>query len=163
MELPSTRPSGRNPTSRTSRNSFTDRSEVNRPPGRPGRSSARRRRASCGTPSTLSSALCFSLGSELCWSVIVSPHPAHAASPGGYRPPASQPHPCGLAALRVERQDRQRWWRLGHRGEPDHRGAHDRRLHDVIFTVLLDRALALVDPHVHLADRDAVPAQAAYV
>src|SRR3984957_16892235 len=137
IELPSTRPSGRNPTWRR---------------GVPGR-----------LRSSLTAALCFSLSSELCWSVIVSPHPAHAASPAGYCPSASQPHPCGLAALRVERQDRQRWWRLGHRGEPDHGGAHDRRLHDVIFAVLLDRALALVDPHVHLADHDAFPAQAAHV
>src|SRR6476469_147387 len=50
MELPRTSPSGRNPASRTSRNSLTDRSLVNRDPGEPGRSSARRAIASAGTP-----------------------------------------------------------------------------------------------------------------
>src|SRR5947199_319514 len=45
MELPSTSPSGRNPASRTSRNSFTDRSEVNRVVRWPGRISASRRSA----------------------------------------------------------------------------------------------------------------------
>src|ERR1039457_3801021 len=63
MELPSTRPSGGKPTSRTSRNSLTDRSDVKIAPGRPGRSSARRRIASCGTP--------CNPRSVLFWSVIV--------------------------------------------------------------------------------------------
>src|ERR1700709_1901222 len=48
MLEPRTRPRGRNPASRTSRNSFTDRSEVNRLVAWPGRISARRRMASSG-------------------------------------------------------------------------------------------------------------------
>src|SRR6202042_3696180 len=67
------------------------------------------------------------------------PSPAHAASPAEYCPSGSQLYPGRLTALRVERQDRQRWWRLGHRGKPDKSGPHDGGLHDVIFTVFLDR------------------------
>src|SRR6478609_11532548 len=54
---PSTSPSGRKPASRTSRNSLTDRSLVNRLVGWPGRISARRRIASSG--------MCSSVGSKV--------------------------------------------------------------------------------------------------
>src|SRR5215469_4594334 len=58
MELPRTRPSGRKPTSRTSRNSLTERSDVKIDPALPGCSSASRRIASAGIPETLASADC---------------------------------------------------------------------------------------------------------
>src|SRR5215471_12125064 len=59
MDEPSTRPSGRNPASRTSRNSFTDRSEVKIDPALPGCSSERRLIASCGTPAAPRSVICW--------------------------------------------------------------------------------------------------------
>src|SRR5260370_13233722 len=95
MELPSTSPSGRNPASRTSRNSLTDRSEVKMEPGLPGFSSARRASASCGTPAALSSV-------EV-WSVIVLLGSALWLLPRS----GAEPDPGGLAALRVAGHDRQ--------------------------------------------------------
>src|SRR5436305_995577 len=53
MELPNTSPTGRKPASRTSRNSLTDRSDVNNAVGWPGRIAASRRIASSGTPSAV--------------------------------------------------------------------------------------------------------------
>src|SRR3984957_1129172 len=134
MELPSTSPSGRNPTSRTSRNSLTDRSEVKMPPGWPGRSSASRFMASCGTPLT----------STLPWapfwfrSVIVLLA-------------RSKPHPRGLAALRVQGQHGQRrGWRPVARREPGDGRPDDGRLDDMVAAALLHRAFPLADAHVHV-------------
>src|SRR5512132_841497 len=58
---PSTSPSGRNPASRTSRNSFTDRSEVNSDVACPGRIPARRRMASSGMPMLLAATVIWRL------------------------------------------------------------------------------------------------------
>src|SRR5215468_7090437 len=123
MELPSTRPSGRNPASRTSRNSLTDRSEVKMAPGLPGFSSARRATASCGTPAALSSV-------EV-WSVIVLLRSAWC----GLCPcSGAQPDPGGLTALRVKRQDRQAGPFGGARRcvEAGDGGADEGRLDDVV-------------------------------
>src|ERR1700676_423857 len=126
MELPRTRPSGRNPTSRTSRNSLTDRSEVKIDPGRPGCSSARRRMASCGTPAASSSVAMF------CWSVIVSPALYSALSACALSC-VSNPDPGRLAALRVERHDGQRGTAVELLGirEPGDRGPDVGGLDDV--------------------------------
>src|SRR6516225_588777 len=135
MELPSTRPSGRNPASRTSRNSLTDRSEVKMDPGWPGFSSARRASASCGTPAALSSV-------EV-WSVIVLLGSAWRAGPCS----ATQPDPGRLTALRVEGQDRQAG-PLGGAGcgvEAGDGGADEGGLHDVVAPALGGRAVAF--PH----------------
>src|SRR5580692_1612588 len=142
MELPSTRPSGRNPTSRTSRNSLTDRSEVKIEPALPGSSSARRRMASCGTPAASSSVAMFPC------SVMASPTERF------FEPwLLSYPYPARLAALRVERHNGQRLAVLLFRaGEAGDRGADGRGLHDVIPAALHRRALPF--PHLHLHGGD---------
>src|SRR5215470_3665002 len=138
MELPSTSPSGRNPASRTSRNSLTDRSEVKIAPGLPGCSSARRLSASSGTPAALSSVLV--------WSVIV------LLGSTWLRPGLrGQPDPGSLAPLRVERQDRQAGplRRPRRRAEAGDGGANRGGLDDVVAPAFLDRALLLAHHQVH--------------
>src|SRR5215469_18501857 len=112
-------------------------------PGRPGCSSARRRIASCGTPCTPRSV-------EV-WSVIVLPV-AHRWLQGAGRwsrsSGAPEPHPRGLAPLRVEGEDREAarpgaGRRVVRAGELRDGRADDRDLRDVVTAVLLHRALAL--------------------
>src|SRR3984885_8708898 len=158
MELPRTRPSGRNPTSRTSRNSLTDRSDVKIEPGLPGRSSARRRIASWGTPSRVRSAEVWSViwipwCSCLVWSLVVP------------RASASKLHPCCLAPLRVEGEDREAVFPSFRAAAVElcDRRSDDRRLGDVIPAVLLHRALALPDPQVHGPHHDTAGAEPGHV
>src|SRR6516164_8276621 len=140
MELPSTSPSGRNPASRTSRNSLTDRSEVKIAPGVPGFSSASRRSASCGTPAALSSV-------EVC-SVIVLLGSTLFLLVRGL---SAQLDPGCLAPFRVEGQDRQAgpFRRPGRGAEAGDCRADRGGLDDVVAPVFLDRALALAHPHLH--------------
>src|SRR5215469_12420625 len=152
IEVPRTRPTGRKPTSLTSRNSLTDRSDVKIAPGRPGRSSASRRIASCGTPCTSRSVPCCSvialLGSRL----------TQLGSSSG-----AEPDPRGLAPLRVQRHHGQ-WRPRGARpAEVSDRGANDRGLHDVVFAALLHRALMLADAHLHVLEHHAVCAMPDHV
>src|SRR5271166_4320960 len=141
MDVPSTRPTGRKPTSRTSRNSFTDRSEVKMLPARPGSSSARRRMASCGTPAAPSS-------SETFWSVI------------RLLLRSSDSYTRGLPALRVQGQYGEGRLPLVIRphGETGDRGADDRRFHDVVAPPFLHGAFALADAQLHVGDHDALGA-----
>src|SRR5579862_5239880 len=129
MELPRTRPSGRNPTSRTSRNSLTDRSEVKIEPALPGCSSARRAMASRGTPAASSSVAMFAC------SVMFSPMRSLAPL---------YPDPGRLAPLWVQRHDGQRLRFVSALqaggGEPDDRGADVGGLHDVIAAAQIGRA-----------------------
>src|SRR6266851_7966770 len=155
MELPSTSPSGRNPASRTSRNSLTDRSDVKIAPALPGVSSASRLIASCGTPIAPKSAAC--------WSVML------LLGLGGTCSPAwsdlAEPDPGRLPAPRVERENGQARPLVGpfRPGEMRDRRADDRHLGKVIARPFLCGALVLADPHVHALDHDALPAQAADV
>src|SRR5487761_227997 len=145
MALPSTRPSGRNPASRTSRNSLTDRSEVKIDPALPGCSSCSRLIASWGTPAASKSVICWLVIDVLLSSVLADVDPRR------------------LAPLRVEGHD-------GERGslipsemtalEPDDRGADVDGLDDVVAAALLGRALALADPQVHVRDGHALRAHA---
>src|SRR5215470_17976877 len=165
MELPSTSPSGRNPASRTSRNSLTDRSEVKIAPGFPGCSSARRRMASWGTPAASSCAWAF-------WSFIVllarlaKGLPAWRLAAPCHRSPlplTSEPHPGHLPALRVEREDGEAAGPgrgLGG-GEPRDGGADDRDLGDVVPAVLDRGAVPVAHPQVKGRDDDPVRAHAA--
>src|SRR4249919_2848103 len=93
MLEPSTSPSGRNPASRTSRNSLTDRSEVNRLVAWPGRISARRRIASSGMPSWVGSAVTRSPGWSAQWKV--------GQRAGGGGDPAVEPHQRGAEERRL--------------------------------------------------------------
>src|SRR6185312_11510240 len=135
MELPSTSPSGRNPASRTSRNSLTDRSEVKMAPGLPGVSSAKRASASWGTPAALSSV-------EV-WSVIVLLGSASWTAPYS----GAQLDPGGLAALRVQRQDRQAGPLRGARPgvEASDSGTDEGGLDDVVTPAFGGRAVTI--PH----------------
>src|SRR5271163_4743487 len=138
MDVPSTRPSGRKPASRTSRNSLTDKSEVKIDPALPGCSSERRLMASLGTPAALRSVLVM---------VFRSPLEPVRADVGARR----------LAALRVKRHDGQR---RGPAALGGPRESGDRRpdrggLDDVITAALSRRALPLGDPQVHVRDHDA--------
>src|SRR5487761_197111 len=127
MALPSTRPSGRNPASRTSRNSLTDRSEVKIDPALPGCSSESRLIASCGTPAASKSLICWLVIDVLLSSVLADVDARR------------------LAPLRVEGHDGE--WRLpipfGMTAlEPDDRGTDVDGLDDVVPSALLGRALA---------------------
>src|SRR5215472_18127810 len=145
MELPRTRPTGRNPTSLTSRNSLTDRSEVKMAPGWPGRSSASLRIASCGTPSTSRSVPCCSVIALLGFRWT-----QHCSGSG------AEPDPRGLAPLRVQRHHGQ-WRPRGARPtKVNDRGADDRGLHHVVFAALLHRAFMLTDAHLHVLEHHAV-------
>src|SRR5215472_9488442 len=145
MELPRTRPTGRKPTSLTSRNSLTDRSEVKMAPGRPGRSSASRRMASCGTPCTSRSVPCCSVIALLGFRLT-----QHGS--GSW----TEPDPRGLAPLRVQRHYGQ-WRPRGARpAEMSDRGAYDRGLHDMVFAALLHGAFVLADAHLHVLQHHAV-------
>src|SRR5436190_23044025 len=103
---PSTSPNGRNPASRTSRNSFTDRSEVNRLVAWPGRISARRRIASSGMRSWS--------GSAVTWVSRWSTSARSAQGQVGQRAGGGRDPDV----------------------EADQRGAEDRRLGDVVAVVL---------------------------
>src|SRR5215469_1226739 len=147
MELPSTRPTGRKPTSLTSRNSFTDKSEVKMAPGWPGRSSASLRIASCGTPSTSRLVPCSSVIALLGFQLT-----QHCSGSG------AEPYSRGLAPLRIQRHHGQ-WRPRGVRpAEVGDRGADDRGLHDVVLPALLHRALMLADAHLHVLEHHAVGA-----
>src|ERR1700691_4886781 len=154
MELPRTRPSGRPPTWRTSTNSLPDASDVKIEPALPGRNSARRRIASWGTPSRVRSAEVWSViwtpwCSCLVWSLVVP------------RASASKLHPCCLAPLRIEGEDREAVF-PSVRAAPVElcdRRSDDRRLGDVVPAVLLHRALALPDPQVHGPHHDTAGAE----
>src|SRR6266700_868155 len=153
MEVPSTSPSGRNPASRTSRNSLTDRSEVKMEPGLPGFSSARRASASCGTPAAFSSVEVWSvivlLGSEW-WTVPTS---------------GAQPDPGGLAALRVKRHDRQAGLLRGPRPgvEAGDGGTDEGGLDDVITPAFGGRAVTFPHPGGHRGHDHPVGAQPGHV
>src|ERR1700744_889026 len=136
MDEPSTSPSGLKPTSRTSRNSLTDRSEVKIDPALPGCSSESRLIASCGTPAAPKS---------ICWLVINVLLSSVLADVDARR----------LAALRVEGHDGGRRSLIPFEMtalEPDDGGADVDGLDDVIAASLLGRALALADPQVHVRD-----------
>src|SRR5271165_5430746 len=151
MEVPSTRPTGRKPTSRTSRNSLTERSEVKIEPGWPGRSSASLRIASCGTPCTSRSVLC--------WSLMLLPQIESYRLTGS----RAQADARGLASLRVQGHDRQRRRRCRAPAEARDRRADDGRLEHVVAPPLLDRALVLAHPDVHLLEHHPVGTVPGYV
>src|SRR6201996_3984364 len=137
MDEPSTRPSGRKPTSRTRRNSLTDRSEVKIDPALPGWSSASRLIASCGTPAASKSLICWLVIDVLLSSVLTDVDAR------------------GLAPLRVEGHDGERRVLIPFgmtACEPDDRGADVDGLDDVVAAALLGRALALADLHFHARD-----------
>src|SRR5215469_3524647 len=161
MELPSTSPTGRKPTSRTSRNSFTDRSEVKIAPGCPGLSSASLRIASCGTPSTSRSLPCCSV-IALLQCRVRGARGMRTGSSGDrrdHRVSWAEPHPRGLPPLRVEREDRQRRRvSTASLAEVRDRGADDGRLDYVVAPSFLDRALVLADIDGHLLQYDTVRA-----
>src|SRR5215468_11524882 len=150
MELPSTSPSGRNPASRTSRNSLTERSDVKIAPGLPGWSSARRRMASCGTPAApRSTGIC---------SVIVSLRYGSGLS-------APEPHPGHLPPLRVERENGEAARPGRHRrgGEPRDGGANDRDFRDMVPAVFHRGALPITDPQVKRGNDDPVRAHPGHI
>src|SRR5579871_589370 len=153
MELPSTSPSGRNPASRTSRNSLTDRSEVKMAPGLPGVSSARRASASCGTPAALSSV-------EV-WSVIVLLGSAWWTVPVS----GAEPDPGGLAALRVEGHDCQAGplRGAGPGVEAGDGGADEGGLDDVVTPAFGGRAVTFPYPGGHRGHDHPVRAQPGHV
>src|ERR1700761_9434211 len=145
MDEPSTSPSGLKPTSRTSRNSLTDRSEVKIDPALPGCSSESRLMASCGTPAAPRSVVCWLVIDVLLSSVLADVDARR------------------LAALRVEGHDGERRSLIPFEMtalEFDDRGADVDRLDDVIAAALLGRALALADPQVHAGDDHALGADA---
>src|SRR6185369_5779841 len=158
MELPRTSPSGRNPASLTSRNSLTDRSEVKIDPACPGRSSASRAMASCGTPSAAKSAPCCSLF----WSVIVLLRKLKARDAGAR---ALKPDPGRLAALRVEGHDGQAAWprRVPPGAEVGDSGAGGGHLGDVVLAAFLHGAFAVADAQFHRGDHDALRALPGHV
>src|SRR6201992_3675637 len=140
MDEPSTSPRGRKPTSRTSRNSFTDRSEVKIDPALPGCSSWSRLIASCGTPAAPRS---------ICWLVIDVLLSSVLADVDA----------CRLTALRVEGHDGERRLLIPFEMtalESDDRGADVDGLDDVVAAAFLGRALAFADPEVHVRDDHAL-------
>src|ERR1700729_796782 len=99
MDEPSTRPSGLKPTPRTSRNSFTDRSEVKIEPALPGCSSASRLIASCGTPAAPRSVVCW---------LVIEPSYLLCSVAGALSPVLADVDARGLTALRVKGHDGER-------------------------------------------------------
>src|SRR5262245_45439617 len=124
-------------------------------PALPGCSSASRLIASCGTPIAPKSA-------DFCSVMLL----LGCVMPAGCcASDLAEPHPGGLPALRVQRQDREAW-PFGGSARPREvgdRGADDRPLCERVTRALLCRALVFAYLHVHALDDDSLGAKFAHI